>query len=53
MNKKIIDLRSDTVTKPCKDMYAAINRASNDDAFLDDDASTKTLEEKCAELFVF
>ena len=53
MNKKIIDLRSDTVTKPCKHMYAAINKASSDDVFLDDDTSTKTLEEKCAELYGF
>ena len=50
---KIIDLRSDTVTKPCKYMYAAISKASKDDVFLDDDSSTKKLELECADLFGF
>jgi threonine aldolase len=51
--KKVIDLRSDTVTKPSKAMYTVINKASCRDAFLENDSSTRNLERRCADLFGF
>lgn len=51
IKSKIIDLRSDTVTKPCRQMYLALKDATCGDAFLDNDVSTRNLEERCADLF--
>ena len=51
--EKIIDLRSDTVTRPSEEMYVSIKNASCQDAFLGDDPSTKELEKVCAKLFGF
>ena len=49
----IFDLRSDTVTKPSIEMYTAMKNASYCDAFLEEDISTKKLEELCIKLFGF
>jgi threonine aldolase len=51
IENKIIDLRSDTVTKPCQQMYLAIEKATCGDAFFENDVSTINLEKRCAELF--
>jgi threonine aldolase len=50
MNKKIIDLRSDTVTKPSKAMRQAIAEAEVGDDVFEDDPTVKKLEEMTAEL---
>lgn len=44
----LIDLRSDTVTKPTKDMHAAMMNAEVGDDVFGEDPSVKQLEEKCA-----
>ncbi|TXT56358.1 MAG: L-allo-threonine aldolase [Promethearchaeota archaeon] len=53
-DKKIVDLRSDTVTKPSPQMWEAL-RALNNDALGDDvmreDPTINRLEKKAAELF--
>lgn len=49
----MIDLRSDTITKPSTQMLEAIKGASFDDAFFDIDRSTRYLEKHCAKLFGF
>ena len=45
----IIDLRSDTVTRPTKDMLAAMTRAELGDDVLGDDPTVIRLQEKFAE----
>lgn len=50
-NKKIIDLRSDTVTKPCKKMLEAMQLTDVGDEFYGEDSTTQALESYCAELF--
>jgi threonine aldolase len=49
--KKIIDLRSDTVTSPCDDMRQVMARAEVGDEFYGEDVTTKRLENYCADLF--
>ncbi len=53
-NKKlfimIIDLRSDTVTKPTKGMLDAMMSAEVGDDVFGEDPTVKKLEEKCAKL---
>lgn len=49
----MIDLRSDTITKPSMQMLEAVKGASFDDAFFDTDHSTRDLEKHCAKLFGF
>src|SRR5258706_3112377 len=46
----IIDLRSDTVTKPTKGMLDAMMRAEVGDDVFGEDPTVKKLEEKCAKL---
>jgi threonine aldolase len=50
MPKRIIDLRSDTVTKPSPGMREAISRAEVGDDVLGDDPTVKDLEERMARL---
>ena len=50
MSEGIIDLRSDTVTKPSPGMRDAMYRAEVDDDALEHDPTTLRLEEKSAEL---
>jgi threonine aldolase len=50
MKQKIIDLRSDTVTKPSKAMRQAIAEAEVGDDVFEDDPTVKKLEEMVAEL---
>lgn len=50
---KMIELRSDTATRPTQQMLETIAHASFRDAFLDIDPSTAALEKRCAELFGF
>lgn len=47
----MIDLRSDTFTKPCKEMRKAIYNAEIGDDCYGEDASVSALEERCADLF--
>jgi threonine aldolase len=47
----LIDLRSDTVTKPCSAMRKEMSEAGVGDSFYGDDYTTKELEEYCANLF--
>ncbi|HBC47975.1 MAG TPA: low specificity L-threonine aldolase [candidate division Zixibacteria bacterium] len=47
---KIIDLRSDTVTRPSPDMRQAIAAAEVGDDVFEDDPTVKKLEEKTAEI---
>lgn len=46
---KIIDLRSDTVTKPCKEMYTAMMRAPVGDDVYGEDPTVNRLEAMMAE----
>lgn len=46
----LIDLRSDTVTKPTKEMHEAMMSAEVGDDVFGEDPSVKKLEEKCATL---
>ncbi|MBL7871227.1 MAG: aminotransferase class I/II-fold pyridoxal phosphate-dependent enzyme [Cyclobacteriaceae bacterium] len=46
----VIDLRSDTVTKPTPEMHAAMMNASVGDDVFGEDPSVKALEKKCADL---
>lgn len=50
MNQRLIDLRSDTVTKPSKAMRQAIAEAEVGDDVFEDDPTVKKLEEMTAEL---
>ncbi|MFT5435949.1 MAG: threonine aldolase [Ulvibacter sp.] len=47
----IIDLRSDTVTKPCRGMLTAMMGAETGDDVYKEDPSVNLLEEKVAEMF--
>ena len=49
MNRKIVDLRSDTVTKPTPQMYEAMKSAPLGDNVLDGDPTVKKLEKLAAE----
>jgi threonine aldolase len=49
--KKIIDLRSDTVTKPCKKMLQTIMNATVGDDYYREDQTTSELEKYCANYF--
>ena len=49
-NMRIIDLRSDTVTKPTKEMREAMMQAEVGDDVYDDDPTVKRLEKRAAEL---
>jgi len=49
--KKIIDLRSDTVTKPCRKMLQAIMTATVGDNYYKEDQVTNELEKHCADYF--
>jgi threonine aldolase len=51
MNNNLIDLRSDTVTKPCERMRLAMYNAEVGDNYYKEDYITTKLEEYCAELF--
>ncbi|MCK4351741.1 MAG: PLP-dependent transferase, partial [Candidatus Krumholzibacteria bacterium] len=51
MSERIIDLRSDTVTKPTAAMREVIARAVVGDDVLGDDPTTKELESRMASLF--
>ena len=51
MAQKMIDLRSDTVTRPSKGMLDAILAATVGDDVFGEDPSVNTLEEHCAKLF--
>ncbi len=51
MSKIIIDLRSDTVTKPSQEMLDAMFSASVGDDVFGDDPTVKELESKTAQLF--
>lgn len=46
----IVDLRSDTVTKPTKGMHAAMMSAEVGDDVFGEDPSVKALEQKCADI---
>jgi threonine aldolase len=46
-----IDLRSDTVTKPSKEMLAAMMSAEVGDDVFNEDPTVNQLQKKCAELF--
>ena len=47
----MIDLRSDTVTKPCKDMLAAMMSAEVGDDVFGEDPTVAVLQDKLAEMF--
>ena len=47
----LIDLRSDTVTRPSPDMLEAMSKAEVGDDVFGDDPTVKALEKKCADLF--
>lgn len=49
--QEIIDVRSDTVTKPSKEMLAAMFNAEIGDDVFEEDPTVKKLEEKSAALF--
>ncbi len=51
MNPDIIDLRSDTVTRPTPDMLEAMFSAKVGDDVFDEDPTVKELESKAAKLF--
>ncbi|MFZ7115924.1 MAG: threonine aldolase family protein [Bacteroidota bacterium] len=51
MNEKLIDLRSDTVTRPTPAMREAMFNAVVGDDVFDEDPTVKALEEKAAKLF--
>lgn len=48
---QIIDLRSDTVTKPCKEMLSAMMNAELGDDVFNEDPTTNELEKHVADLF--
>ena len=47
----IIDLRSDTVTKPTLEMREAMNRAVTGDDVFAEDPEINELQERCAAMF--
>lgn len=51
MNKRPIDLRSDTFTKPSKEMLEAMMQAEVGDDVFDEDPTINKLQEKAAKLF--
>jgi len=51
MIEKLIDLRSDTVTRPSPEMREAMFSANVGDDVFDEDPTVKALEEKAAKLF--
>ena len=51
MNKRIIDYRSDTVTKPSKEMRAAMFEAEVGDDVYGEDPTVNFLQEKAAAMF--
>lgn len=51
MSEEIIDLRSDTVTRPSEEMRAAMAQARVGDDVYGDDPTVNSLEERVAELF--
>ena len=51
INEKIIDLRSDTVTRPSEEMRAAMSQAPVGDDVYGDDPTVNSLEERVADLF--
>jgi len=51
MAQKIIDLRSDTVTKPSKEMLEAMMNAPLGDDVFNEDPTVNALQEKAAKLF--
>jgi threonine aldolase len=50
-NNKVIDLRSDTVTKPTKEMLAYMNSVAVGDDVFKEDPTVNLLEEKLANMF--
>ena len=50
-DNEVIDLRSDTVTKPCKQMREAMYSAEVGDNFYREDFVTRRLEEYCSDYF--
>ena len=48
---KIVDLRSDTVTQPSKEMLETVLNAPTGDDVLSEDPTVKKLEEYASELF--
>ena len=51
MNSKEIDLRSDTVTRPTKEMLQAIMGAKVGDDVYKEDPTVNALEDKLAKMF--
>jgi len=51
MPSAIVDLRSDTVTKPSPEMRAAMAAAEVGDDVLGDDPTVQRLQQRCADLF--
>lgn len=51
MKNKVIDLRSDTVTKPSQEMLQAMSSARFGDEYYQEDIDTKVLEEFCCDFF--
>lgn len=51
MSKKILDLRSDTLTQPCVEMREVIAQAQVGDSFYGEDPSVNALENHTARLF--
>ena len=50
-NKMIVDLRSDTVTRPTAGMLEAMNSAKVGDDVFDEDETVNALQEKLSDLF--
>uniref|UniRef100_A0A914BUC9 Aromatic amino acid beta-eliminating lyase/threonine aldolase domain-containing protein n=1 Tax=Acrobeloides nanus TaxID=290746 RepID=A0A914BUC9_9BILA len=50
-SSKFVDLRSDTVTKPCEKMRKAMAEAEVGDDVYSEDPTINALEERCARLF--
>ena len=50
-NKMIVDLRSDTVTRPTPGMLEAMHSAKVGDDVFDEDETVNALQEKVAEIF--
>lgn len=53
MKLSMIDLRSDTVTRPTPDMYRAMNKAELGDDVYDDDPTVHQLEEMASDMLGF
>ena len=51
MNASLIDLRSDTVTRPSKEMLEMMFSAQVGDDVFDEDPTVKALEAKASSLF--